>query len=221
MFKIKILPNGPYVVQGLKKIIEETSKRKNGVLAAVKTNEFQEDSEYRLCRCGASSNKPFCDGTHTKIKFNGTETADRSNYLDRVSLQKGPAMSLLDDERCAFARYCHRERAEVWTLTSRSEDPENKREAIEGASACPAGRLTAVADNKLIENTYEPSISVVQDPEKKVSAGLYVRGDFELQAADGTTYEKRNRVALCRCGASRNKPFCDATHVSIGFNDKM
>lgn len=220
MFKIKILPNGPYVVQGLNKLIEETSQRKKGILEAVETNEFEQESEYHLCRCGASANKPFCDGSHAKVHFDGTETADRKNYMDRATLQEGVEMDLLDDERCAFARYCHRERAEVWTLTANSGDSENMREAIEGASACPSGRLTAVVDGKCLENEYEPTIAIVQDPEQKVSAGLYIRGDFELQAADGTTYEKRNRVALCRCGASRNKPFCDATHVNIGFNDK-
>ena len=41
------------------------------------------------------------------------------------------------------------------------------------------------------------------------------------QRPDGSTYELRNRYALCRCGASRNKPFCDAMHVSIGFSDGL
>ena len=40
-----------------------------------------------------------------------------------------------------------------------------------------------------------------------------------LTRADGSAYEIRNRVALCRCGASGNKPFCDGSHVSSGFND--
>ncbi|MGH9998927.1 MAG: CDGSH iron-sulfur domain-containing protein [Nitrosopumilaceae archaeon] len=38
---------------------------------------------------------------------------------------------------------------------------------------------------------------------------------------DGTQYEKRNRVTLCRCGASSNKPFCNGSHASIKFNDGM
>jgi CDGSH-type Zn-finger protein len=40
-----------------------------------------------------------------------------------------------------------------------------------------------------------------------------------VTGADGAPYEVRNRVTLCRCGASRNKPFCDGTHASIGFKD--
>lgn len=220
MFKIEILPNGPYIIKGLKRLIEETAERKNGLLTAVETKEFEQQEEYHLCRCGGSKNKPFCDGTHAKIAFDGKETASKVPYLERAELQEGAELDLLDDERCAFARFCHREKGDVWTLVEYSDDPENAREAIEGACACPSGRLTAVSNKALIEKEYEPIISVVQDPEKKVSGGLYVRGEFSLKGADGIVYEKRNRVALCRCGASRNKPFCDASHVSVNFNDK-
>lgn len=219
MFKIQILPNGPYHVKGLKRLIEDTSKRVNGILTAVETKRYEPQEEYYLCRCGASSNAPFCDGSHEAAGFDGTETADRAPYEERAELQKGEAMDLLDDNRCAFARYCHRERGDVWTLVDASGNEENKREAIEGANACPAGRLTAVVDGKMIEEEYEPTIAVAQDPEKGVSASLYALGDFELKSADGSLYEKRNRLTLCRCGASKNKPFCDASHVSIGFKD--
>ena len=45
-----------------------------------------------------------------------------------------------------------------------------------------------------------------------------VRGDFELRDPDGKLIDVRRRtVALCRCGASRTKPFCDGTHKAIGF----
>ena len=38
-----------------------------------------------------------------------------------------------------------------------------------------------------------------------------------IEGADGEAYEARNRVTLCRCGASNNKPFCDGKHVEINF----
>ncbi|MFV0480646.1 MAG: CDGSH iron-sulfur domain-containing protein [Campylobacteraceae bacterium] len=220
MKKIKILPNGPYEVTGFTNLIEETIKPKNHVLAAVKTKDIEVTDAFHLCRCGESKNKPFCDGSHRNVNFDGTETADTRAYLERATLQEGAGVSLLDDNRCAFARFCHRERGEVWTLTDESADAENKREAIEGASACPTGRLTAVLNNTLLENKYEPSISIVQDPLKRVSAGIFIRGDFVLESASGKFYEKRNRLALCRCGKSENKPFCDAVHVTTNFNDK-
>lgn len=220
MLKIKIILNGPYVVKGLKRLIEETSERRGQILKATETKEFERLKEYHLCRCGFSSNKPLCDGTHVKVGFDGEETADRSSYEDRSELYNGSTMDLMDDGRCAFARFCHRERAEVWTLTEHSSDFENMREAIEGACACPSGRLTAVVNGELVEEEYEPIMVIAQDPQKGISAGIYVRGDFELEGADGEVYEKRNRISLCRCGSSANKPFCDASHVRVGFNDQ-
>ena len=47
---------------------------------------------------------------------------------------------------------------------------------------------------------------------------LIVRGDFEIETADGTPVPKgRRTVALCRCGVSSIKPFCDGTHKATGF----
>jgi len=44
-----------------------------------------------------------------------------------------------------------------------------------------------------------------------------VSGSVELVDADGKTYPAKMRMALCRCGASTTKPFCDGTHSKIGF----
>jgi CDGSH-type Zn-finger protein len=45
-----------------------------------------------------------------------------------------------------------------------------------------------------------------------------IRGEFELTDQDGRPIEtRRGTIALCRCGASRTKPFCDGTHKTIGF----
>jgi CDGSH-type Zn-finger protein len=48
---------------------------------------------------------------------------------------------------------------------------------------------------------------------------LYARGRVVLEGSDRRPYERRNRMTLCRCGASKNKPFCDGTHADIGFRD--
>ena len=49
---------------------------------------------------------------------------------------------------------------------------------------------------------------------------LWVTGGIAVEGADGETYEVRNRATLCRCGASKNKPFCDGEHTKIGFSDR-
>jgi len=48
---------------------------------------------------------------------------------------------------------------------------------------------------------------------------LYVHGDIQITAPKGSVILQDTRVALCRCGASKNKPFCDNTHVQIAFQD--
>jgi CDGSH-type Zn-finger protein len=46
---------------------------------------------------------------------------------------------------------------------------------------------------------------------------LIVTGPVELKDSDGNSYPAKQRMALCRCGASTTKPFCDGTHSKIGF----
>lgn len=219
--KINIIKNGPYVVTGnvplYEKIIVPKGKRYEFKAGRV----FPQTQEYALCRCGKSKNLPFCDGSHEKAGFIGTETASNDRYEERAELLEGPDINLLDDHRCAFARFCHREEGNVWELTENSGDPKHKEEAVKAASDCPAGRLTAIdKTGKAIEPEYEPSIDIIQDPENEVSAGIFVKGNIPIESADGHIYEIRNRAALCRCGKSRNKPFCDATHVRIKFSDR-
>lgn len=222
MFKIKITKNGPYIILGLKKLVlADYAPNANRVLDYQEKQQFEVQEEYHLCRCGQSKKAPFCDGSHATISFDGTEVADRAAYITRSDVFEGPEMSTLDDERCAFARFCHREKGDVWTLTAQSQDPEKKREAIEGGSNCPAGRLTPIVNNEVIEQAFEDSIVVAEDVLKKVSASLNVRGEFTLESANGSIYEMHNRMALCRCGQSRNKPFCDASHVNTQYNDQI
>jgi len=133
---------------------------------------------------------------------------------------EGSGINLLDDNRCAYGRFSHRSGGDFWELTEKSDSEENVNEAIQTASECPAGRLTAVdKTGSLIEPELEPSIDIIQDPQKKVSGGIFVKGNIPIESSDGHLYELRNRVALCRCGKSKNKPFCDAMHVTIGFSD--
>ncbi|EGW36218.1 CDGSH iron-sulfur domain-containing protein [Desulfosporosinus sp. OT] len=218
--KIKIIKNGPYIVTGNVPLSEKIIAPKGKGYEYKEGRSFPQPENYALCRCGKSKNPPFCDGSHDIYKFDGTETASQENYIDRASRQEGSNLDLLDDDRCAFARFCHRQDGNVWELTDESANPKCREEAIKAASDCPAGRLVAVDKNgNLIEPIFEPSIEILQDPEKKVSASIFVKGNIPIESSDGLTYEVRNRVALCRCGKSSNKPFCDATHISVRYVD--
>jgi len=167
-----------------------------------------------LCRCGNSKNKPFCDGTHAKMNFDGTETATRKSYPGPAEAIDGPSLRLTDYKGlCASARFCHRA-GEIWNLVPKSGDGEAKRIAIEEACDCPSGRLV-VFDKEAgreIEPELEKSVGLVEDPQMGCKGPIWARGGIPVVSADGKTYEAHNRVTLCRCGKSLNKPFCDSSH---------
>jgi len=215
--KIRVIKNGPYSVSGnIPLQIKEIRNDAEGYCSTwrdVKTFPLQE--QYSLCRCGQSKNKPFCDGTHAKIHFEGTETADDQPYLDHVEKINGPGLLLTDaDNMCVHARFCMRAGG-IWNLTRHSDDPEARDTAIEEAGNCPSGRLV-VWDRKTgeaIEPGFEKSIVVIEYPPRSEHGPLWVRGRIPVVSSDGHIYEIRNRVTLCRCGKSYNKPFCDGSHV--------
>ena len=178
-----------------------------------KTYPVQE--QYALCRCGHSQNKPFCDGTHAKINFNGTETAGTEPYLRHPGGSSGRNWnSTIIENLCVHARFCMRAGG-IWNLTEQSDIPEAKDTAIEEAGNCPSGRLV-IRDQetgKAIEPALEKSIVIIEYPAKGEHGPLWVRGGIPVVSADGKPYTVRNRLTLCRCGRSGNKPFCDGSHV--------
>ncbi|WP_313339652.1 CDGSH iron-sulfur domain-containing protein [Sedimentibacter sp.] len=219
--KIKIIKNGPYRVTGNVPLSEKIIVLNGNQYEYKDGEELIGTDSYLLCRCGRSKKHPFCDGTHSKIKFDGTETASKKPFKERAEVFEGPEITLLDDGRCAYARFCHRNDGDAWDLTENSHDEHLKEEAVIAAVECPAGRLLAVTkDNKEIEPELKPSIEILQDEELNISGPIYVKGYIPIESVDGVIYEVRNRQTLCRCGKSKIKPFCDSAHVKIKFRDK-
>jgi CDGSH-type Zn-finger protein len=221
--KVVVTKNGPYLVTGGAPLTEQTIfAGSNGDSEAWHQGEtFPPQASYALCRCGHSKTKPYCDGTHTNVGFDGTETASRKPYAEQAQLMQGPVHSLSDAETlCAFARFCD-PNGQVWEQVERTDEPKVARNFVRQVNACPSGRLVAWdrETGKPLEDVLPVSIGVVQDPAQDVSGPLWLRGGIPLVAADGFAYEVRNRVTLCRCGASKNKPFCDGSHASVKFRD--
>jgi CDGSH-type Zn-finger protein len=215
---IQITKDGPYIVKGALPLVEQwiVTNAEGDSLDYREGKKHPPQQQYALCRCGQSGNKPFCDGSHKKAHFDGTETASREPYLKQAKTIEGPTMVLTDAESlCAFARFCD-PKGRIWNLVKKTDTTEARRLVEFEAGHCPAGRLVAWEreTGEAIEPKFEPSLGLIEDTEKKVSGPIWVRGGIPVIAVDGETYEIRNRMTLCRCGQSGNKPFCDGAHAA-------
>lgn len=208
--KITIVKDGPYIVSGDVPIIKEIIVYDDeGVpIKWKKTSDFEQKEKCALCRCGKSSNKPFCDGSHAD-GFDGKETASRKTFKEQARTTEGPNLILYDAyELCAGAGFCHRA-GTTWELAQK-DDKKSREIAIQETWDCPSGRLVAYDKKKPIEADFKPTISITEDDGDE--GPIWVKGNIPIVSSDGTTYEIRNRVTLCRCGKSTNKPFCDGSH---------
>lgn len=224
-FKITVLYNGPYLVYGQPPLNQQFIMPNEEGMSwdFLSGAEFKMTDPASLCRCGESKNKPYCDGSHVNAVWDPDLTAPTEPLLDNAATFEGPTVSLTDNESyCVFARFCDA-KGRVWNLVGQSDNPVARDLTIREANMCPGGRLSAW-DNKTqepFEPKYDPSLVLIEDPDINVSGGLWVRGGIQIKKENGETYEVRNRVVLCRCGQSTNKPFCDGTHASMKFKDGL
>ena len=170
-------------------------------------------NKYSLCRCGNSKNKPFCDGSHDENPPPTELNADRRPTAARQRVYRGPGVVMTDDTSlCMSAGFCGTRFIKVWDMLKRTDDPEILARLTRMVSHCPSGRLIySLEGGEPFEPEFRPSIATIID------GPLWVRGSIPIEAPDGFVYEVRNRVTLCRCGKSRNQPFCDGSHEKYQF----
>jgi CDGSH-type Zn-finger protein/truncated hemoglobin YjbI len=209
---IRAAYNGPYLVTNATRIVDWL-----GVpLVAL--------PQLALCRCGASALKPLCDGTHAEIGF--TDEKDPARAPDRRDRYVGQQVTILDNRgTCAHSGFCS---DRVRTAFRPDQDPfvapsgGRMDELISAVRACPSGALSfalgAREVREQVDQEREPTIEVSKD-------GPYrIRGAIPLEDAEGKP-EARNQGAslehysLCRCGQSKNKPFCSGMHWTVHFTD--
>lgn len=222
--RVSVTEDGAYIVSGGVPLVrvEIVTNEAGESIALREIERLDAPERYILCRCGKSEAKPFCDGTHVATAFDGNETAGHDSFVEQAVGIDGPGVVLHDARKlCAEARFCDRAGG-LWNLVEKCEDPETRALVEEEAALCPSGRyvLCDGESGAPFEPEYEPSIALIEDPAMSCSGPLFVRGGIPVYAADGEPYEVRNRVTLCRCGASRNKPFCDGSHISEKFHDR-
>ena len=202
---IECKPDGPYLVKNL------------GDVRDSRGEPIEAKPVMALCRCGGSANKPFCDGTHKKNGFSGAKLAERG--ADRRDSYAAPRITIHDNRSiCAHAGRCTDGLAAVFKYKSEpwiDAAGGAVEKIVETIRACPSGALSYSLDGADADDPLrEPSITVSKDGPYEVVGGV---GLFDQSWAQGASTE---HFTLCRCGGSKNKPFCDGTHWSIGFKDE-
>ncbi len=195
-------PNGPYLVNRLTKFTNSRGE-------SIATKET-----IALCRCGESKNKPFCDGTHVKIGFEdgknpGGRGDERRDYV-------GKAITIHDNRgACAHAGVCTDRLSAVWRMgVNPWIDPDGAgvEAIIETIKACPSGALSYTIDDEEQRDWDTPAaIHLAKNGPYVVAGGIRLES---IAFGEGVS---REHFTLCRCGASKNKPFCDGSHNDAGF----
>lgn len=216
--KITSRAGGPLMVTGgLPLVRKRPVNSEHGEPMTWQTSEpLTEKETYALCRCGQSSTKPFCDGTHKAAGFEGVDTADGSSYAERATNLGGTGLTVTDDRSiCVHAGFCGNRHTNVWKQVAETGDASVRVAVINEIEKCPSGALTyrLDGDDRDTEPDMPSQVGVIDD------GPLWVSGGPTITTAGGVELEPRNRVTLCRCGASDNKPLCDGSHIEAGFTD--
>jgi CDGSH-type Zn-finger protein len=208
--KIACLQNGPYY------LLNDMTPQTIPNLVDTRGEPCATVTGVALCRCGGSSNKPFCDGTHGAIGFTDEKQTDGGN--DTRESYIGQQITIHDNRGiCSHAGYCTDTLKSVFKLEEEpwiDPDGATAQEIIDTIKQCPSGALSYSIDNvEYRDQDRPPMITVTKNGPYAVTGGIEL---LDQKMGDGASSE---HYALCRCGASKNKPFCDGSHWRIGFED--
>ena len=219
--RIRVMKNGPYLVEGGIPLVHKTQV----VSAQGEPLTWQNDGpipgskdKYILCRCGKSSTFPLCDGNHTKIHFDGTETADTGTHeTRRFEMPNTTGMTAYNDPYlCMESGFCGFADANFEQMLTRTSDPKMRALLAAMIERCPSGSLSyrLPENGPEIEPDLPQQIAATTEitSDGPIDGPLWVSGSIPVQRADGQPFETRNRVTLCNCGLSAKKPLCDGAH---------
>ena len=200
---ISCAENGPLLVKGLETLCNSSGEKLEiGKVVAV-------------CRCGGSANKPFCDGAHRNNGFSGDRLNDTPPTTEQDRYQSEDITILDNRSVCAHIGSCTEGHPGVWRLKKEpwiKPDQAARDSIVEVIRQCPSGALSFEGDEGVRR---EPGITILKDGPYHVTGGLPLADDVT-----GQLPLDPDQYTLCRCGASRNKPFCDGSHWDIEFNDE-
>ncbi|TMR17392.1 CDGSH iron-sulfur domain-containing protein, partial [Nonomuraea zeae] len=222
--RIVVLRDGPYVVYGgvplrrKRKIVSSA----NDALTWRTGDAIATEDTYALCRCGHSGSKPFCDGTHAVIGFDGTESPVMRPYRELQHVHDGVGISAQRvGELCVHAAFCIGRTRPIAEMLADTGDSDVRSNVMGRIDHCPSGSYSYALERggDTVEPDLPQAVSVLEE-EDGLAGALWVTGQVPVVRADGRPLETRNRMTLCRCGHSGNKPLCDGTHREIGFREE-
>lgn len=194
--------NGPLVVKGITSFFGPDG-------AALESKPVM-----ALCRCGHSSTKPFCDGTHNKVGFESR--GGKPAGVDRKITYVGEDVTIVYNPRlCSHAAECGRRAAHIFNPDQKpwiQPDNGSIEEIREVMAACPSGALSLQDEGHLTTEAAEITV------EKN---GPYRVHGPSIEAGPAGEAATNKKYVLCRCGLSGNKPYCDGSHRDAGWKDGM
>jgi CDGSH-type Zn-finger protein/multimeric flavodoxin WrbA len=198
--------NGPLIVQGCEQLVSGA----DGSAYAVRDT-------IALCRCGSSAKKPFCDGSHARAGF--TDEKDPDRLPDARDDYAGDAVTVHDNRGiCSHAGYCTDGLPAVWRQhTEPWIDPNaaSAADVIETIKKCPSGALAWTAQGEE-HASWNAERRILVMP-----GGPYaIQGGADLAGVEWGAGASREHFTLCRCGKSKNKPFCNGAHWYHDFDDE-
>ncbi|MBV9691943.1 MAG: CDGSH iron-sulfur domain-containing protein [Ktedonobacteraceae bacterium] len=205
--------NGPYLLTNVENLQNSRGER------------IATRPQMALCRCGGSAIKPFCDGTHARIGFTGDKQPDR--VPDREDTYVGEQITVLDNRGiCQHSGFCTDNLASVFRLRQEpwiDANGSRMEEIIAAVRACPSGALSyaigGIERRDEVDQVREPMITVSKDGPYRVTGGIPLK-DGQGNDEQGAQGSSREHYALCRCGQSKNKPFCSGQHWYVNFHDE-
>ena len=162
------------------------------------------DGDAYLCRCGESKNAPFCDGSHSSTGFSGDNEPGEKK---EIAVWEGSELrTFFNPNTCMHAFYCKPLKAlREQELVG---DAKAAAEIMRVVGTCPSGALTYEVKGSAAEpqaTEYGADIDIVEGGEVRIQCA------FEINEAL-LERQHEDRATLCRCGQSKNKPWCDGRH---------
>ncbi len=189
--------NSPYIVRDVDLLFDEDGKR------------LETKSVMSLCRCGESEKKPYCDNSHTKKGMNMVKSPDRCP--DKNKDYRGKDITVhfnlgvcSHNGICLTLKPVFKKGRRPWIMP----DLGKKEEIIDIIRKCPSGALSYTIDGVRYQDfDREPAIKIDK------CGPFMIEGYIEFKDDQNSCPESKEHYCLCRCGKSKNHPFCDGEHL--------